>query len=124
MKLLRLKINSKFRSLPKGFELYFLRDFDYKDADDFNPYIFAGRNGSGKSNVLEALAEIFYHLDIIYLSNKPTYFEKKGESYTRQQFFNINLRIAKIYPETEKGFIKAPFLAACKQTGIFDDQEV
>ena len=76
MKLLRLKINSGFRSLPKGFELFFLRDFDYKDADNFNPYILAGRNGSGKSNVLEALAEIFYHLDSIYLSNKPSYFEK------------------------------------------------
>lgn len=80
MKLLRLKINSGFRSLPKGFELFFLRDFDYKDADNFNPYILAGRNGSGKSNVLEALAEIFYHLDSIYLANKPNYFESDFKS--------------------------------------------
>lgn len=80
MKLLRLKINGGFRSLPKGFELYFLRDFDYAEATDFNPYILAGRNGSGKSNVLEALAEIFYHLDCIYLQNKPTYFEKSKQN--------------------------------------------
>lgn len=75
MKLLRLKLNSSFRSLPKGFELYFLRDFDYGDAFNFNPYILAGLNGSGKSNVLEALAYIFYHLDVIYLNNKPNFFE-------------------------------------------------
>ncbi len=76
MKLLRLKIQSGFRSLPKGFEMYFLRDFDYGEATDFNPYILAGMNGSGKSNVLEALAEIFYHLVCIYLKNKPEYFDK------------------------------------------------
>jgi len=92
MKLLRLKISSGFRSLPKGFELYFLRDFDYKEANDFNPYILAGRNGSGKSNVLEALAEIFYHLDCIYLQNKPAYFEKskKNEKGFDSNKSNVN----------------------------------
>ena len=80
MKLLRLKLHTEFRSLPKGFELYFLRDFDYEEATDFNPYILAGMNGSGKSNVLEALAEIFYHLDCIYLQSKPTYFDKSKEN--------------------------------------------
>lgn len=78
MKLLRLKINSTkgFRSLKKGFEIYFLRDFEYAQKEVFNPYLLAGRNGSGKSNVLEALAEIFYHLDGIYIRYKPDYFEK------------------------------------------------
>lgn len=80
MKLLRLKLHTAFRSLPKGFELYFLRDFDYGEANDFNPYILAGMNGSGKSNVLEALAEIFYHLDCIYLQYKPAYFDKSKEN--------------------------------------------
>lgn len=80
MKLLRLKLHTAFRSLPKGFELYFLRDFDYGEATDFNPYILAGMNGSGKSNVLEALAEIFYHLDCIYLQYKPAYFDKSKEN--------------------------------------------
>lgn len=78
MKLLRLKINQEegFRSLPKEFEIYFLRDFDYSVATDFNPYLLAGSNGSGKSNVLEALAEIFFHLDCIYLAYKPSFFYK------------------------------------------------
>lgn len=82
MKLIRLKITDGkgFRSLPKDFEIYFLRDFDYDKATDFNPYILAGRNGSGKSNILEALAEIFFHLDCIYLSVKPDYFNKSKEN--------------------------------------------
>lgn len=82
MKLLRLKINQPngFRSLKKGFEIYFLRDFHYQDATTFNPYVLAGTNGSGKSNILEALAEIFFHLDCIYLSNKPNYFDQNEEN--------------------------------------------
>lgn len=82
MKLLRLKIRDEegFRSLNKDFEIFFLRDFDYKYAKVFNPYILAGSNGSGKSNVLEALAEIFFHLDCIYLRNKPDYFDKSDDN--------------------------------------------
>jgi len=76
MKLIRFKITQLegFRSLHQGFETRFLSEFNFKNAVTFNPYILAGRNGSGKSNILEALAEIFYHLDCIYLENKPEYF--------------------------------------------------
>ncbi|MCM4168368.1 DNA replication and repair protein RecF [Arenibacter antarcticus] len=78
MKLIRLKITDEdgFRSLQKDFEIYFLRDFDYKHAHEFNPNILAGRNGSGKSNILEALANIFYHLDCMYADNLPDGFLK------------------------------------------------
>ncbi|MGJ1243571.1 MULTISPECIES: restriction system-associated AAA family ATPase [Sphingobacterium] len=73
MKLIRFKVNTPegFRSLQSGFEIYFLRDFDYQLAHDFNPNILAGRNGSGKSNILEALANIFYHLDCMYNDYLP-----------------------------------------------------
>lgn len=73
MKLIRFKVNTPegFRSLQSGFEIYFLRDFDYPLAHDFNPTILAGRNGSGKSNILEALANIFYHLDCMYNDYLP-----------------------------------------------------
>ncbi|MGB1017779.1 MAG: restriction system-associated AAA family ATPase [Chitinophagales bacterium] len=94
MKLLRLKITQKesFRSLPKDFEMHFLRDFDYSKATDFNPYLLAGKNGSGKSNVLEALSEIFYHLDCIYLRNKPAYFEENEEDEIKfnSKFSRVN----------------------------------
>jgi restriction system-associated AAA family ATPase len=82
MKLIRLKITDAegFRSLQKDFEIYFLRDFDYKYAHDFNPNILAGRNGSGKSNILEALANIFYHLDCMYNDYLPDGFLKDEEN--------------------------------------------
>lgn len=75
MKLLRLKLNTDFRSLHKGFEVHFLRDFDFDSKWEFNPYCLAGRNGSGKSNIMEALAAIFYHIECIYLDNRPDEFE-------------------------------------------------
>ncbi len=84
MKLIRFAIHDPegFRSLPQNFEVNFLGELDYDKATDFNPYVLAGGNGSGKSNVLEALAEIFYHLDCRYLDNLPDYFEN-GDDYFR-----------------------------------------
>ena len=75
MKLLRLKLNVPFRSLPADFKVDFLREWDRDSFDEFHPYCLAGRNGSGKSNVLEALAAIFYHLECIYLDYRPNGFE-------------------------------------------------
>jgi restriction system-associated AAA family ATPase len=77
MKLLRLKITDPagFRSLQAGFEVYFLREWNYDEAGEFNPYILAGPNGSGKSNVLEVLAAIFYHIECVYLNYRPESFE-------------------------------------------------
>jgi len=66
MKLLRLKIENKegFRSLQQGFEINFHSLADTEAMQHFRPFCFAGLNGSGKSNVLEALANIFYHLEL------------------------------------------------------------
>jgi len=75
MKLLRLKLNSDFRSLAADFEVHFLRERDYERCFKFNPYCLAGRNGSGKSNVLEALAAIFYHIECMHLDPPPEGFE-------------------------------------------------
>ena len=80
MKLVRLKLNTPFRSLPKGFEVDFLRAVDRAAMWDFMPYCLVGRNGSGKSNVLEALAAIFYHIECIYLNFKPEGFEKDADN--------------------------------------------
>ncbi|WP_204139548.1 restriction system-associated AAA family ATPase [Halomicronema sp. CCY15110] len=76
MKLLRLKITAHqgFRSLQAGFEHYFRTEWALQDERGFAPFILAGRNGSGKSNLLEALAAIFYHLECIYLEDKPDSF--------------------------------------------------
>lgn len=66
MKLLGLKIENKegFRSLQQGFEINFHSLADTEAMEYFRPFCFTGLNGSGKSNVLEALASIFYHLEV------------------------------------------------------------
>lgn len=79
MKLKRLKLNSQFRSLQAGFEIDFLNDYNSTKLWDFMPYCLVGRNGSGKSNILEVLAEIFYHIECIYLDFKPVGFEGEGK---------------------------------------------
>ncbi len=71
MKLLWLKIDEPFRCLQAGFELYFLREWDRDRADELAPYVLAGPNGCGKSNILEVLAAIFYQLECQYLTYLP-----------------------------------------------------
>ncbi|WP_316834464.1 restriction system-associated AAA family ATPase [Pedobacter nutrimenti] len=103
MKLLRLKLNTDFRSLQAGFEVHFLRDFDKAKVWDFMPYCLVGRNGSGKSNILEALAAIFYHIECIYLTNKPEGFDDNG--YIEEGYVDEG------YSEEKKGFFDSN---ACK----------
>ena len=109
MKLLRLKITQEenFGSLNKDFEISFLNGKDWDEATCFNPYVFAGKNGSGKSNVLEALAEIFYHLDCIYLDNKPNYFDEEKE--TNKKSFDSTLSRVDAYEIEYLTFVSEGF---------------
>lgn len=83
MKLLKLEIGDitkekQFRSLHAGFKIEF-HDLSVKGTDamhNFSPFCFAGLNGSGKSNVLEAIAAIFFHLECCVAKFKPKAFEK------------------------------------------------
>lgn len=74
MKLIRLKIFEPFRSLPANFEVRFLEKKNESQMFQFMPYCLVGRNGSGKSNILEALSSIFYHLECMNLINLPESF--------------------------------------------------
>lgn len=87
MKLLSLEIGERFRSLDKGFRIDFRSGFnnsddetdvafDFKSLSEFQPFCFAGLNGSGKSNVLEALSSIFFHLECCVAKFLPISFEK------------------------------------------------
>lgn len=78
MKLLSLEIGEQFRSLHPGFQVQFheLTDEGVEAMKEFQPFCFAGLNGSGKSNVLEALAAIFYHLEMCVAKYRPDSFEK------------------------------------------------
>lgn len=78
MKLLKLEIGEKFRSLHTGFSMDFhsLTEKSMNEMPNFQPFCFAGLNGTGKSNVLEALAAIFYHLEFCVAKYRPNAFEK------------------------------------------------
>ncbi|UBF30781.1 restriction system-associated AAA family ATPase (plasmid) [Kovacikia minuta CCNUW1] len=82
MKLLRLKITDPkgFRSLQSEFEYFFRTEWELQEEQDFAPFVCAGRNGSGKSNLLEVLAGIFYHLECIDLDKKPDSFDYEGQT--------------------------------------------
>ena len=73
MKILRVKlpVNLKepFRSLHPGFEIFFYPNLNNKTIE---PIGLAGLNGSGKSNLLELLSEIFYYLDSLFLEFPTT----------------------------------------------------
>ncbi|MCA9126163.1 MAG: restriction system-associated AAA family ATPase [Planctomycetales bacterium] len=69
MKLIRLKLtdDQPFRSLQPGFEYHFRSDWELDEElnskEGVSPFVCAGRNGSGKSNLLELLAAIFFQLE-------------------------------------------------------------
>lgn len=63
MKIRHFTINSPFRSLPSPFALQFRQNNYYPD-DNKEPICMVGLNGSGKSNSLELLSELFYYLEL------------------------------------------------------------
>lgn len=71
MKLIRLKLTDTqpFRSLKPDFEYHFRSDWELdeelKSDEGVSPFVCAGRNGSGKSNLLELLAAIFFQLEVL-----------------------------------------------------------
>ena len=68
MKLHRLKILTGFRGLAPGFQVIFTPSIGQNEL--LEPVCFVGLNGSGKSNVLEALSEIFYYLETYHLADR------------------------------------------------------
>ena len=84
MKLISLSIGERYKSLEEGFKIVF-RDSDTDAWNEFGPMCFAGSNGSGKSNVLEALANIFYHLELCANRFKPESFYEFFDPAVSQQ---------------------------------------
>lgn len=63
MEIVRIKIYTTFRGLKPPFEINFRSNSDRNEID---PVCFAGLNGSGKSNVMELISEIFFYLEAIH----------------------------------------------------------
>jgi restriction system-associated AAA family ATPase len=99
MKLIRLKLNDKFRSLQEGFEINFHDNKLNNELNSFHPFCLAGLNGFGKSNVLEALASIFYHLECC-VNNYPKYafepIKSSPDNYVLEYYISENPSSANI----------------------------
>jgi restriction system-associated AAA family ATPase len=83
MRLKRIKLNSDFRSLKSGFEFDFL--YEKPNSIELNPYCVVGRNGSGKSNILELLSSIFYNLELRCLDYLPEIFQDEKKINLKKQ---------------------------------------
>ncbi|AZB34799.1 restriction system-associated AAA family ATPase [Chryseobacterium bernardetii] len=98
MKLQFLKLHNKYRSL-EPFEYEFLKHPLLKDRVD--PMCLVGLNGSGKSNFLELLADIFYEVETFFLSEQklykkdsPKYFPYSSNKSKEKILFELRYKIA------------------------------
>ena len=101
MKLVRLKINQQYKSL-NAFEYNFKeKDVEY---DNISPICLVGLNGSGKSNIIEALSEIFCFLDLYCLNytNVPKWAMKSPLSFEIEYLLSNNNRITHVRIESKK----------------------
>ena len=78
MKLIRLRLHSDFRGLKNGFSIEF--PYSSKSNNAIEPYCLVGLNGSGKSNVLELLSEIFFYLET-FSKSKNTELNKLASNF-------------------------------------------
>lgn len=91
MKLVNVKIlGDDFRSLSANKLYKFNRSFH---NEKLSTKVFAGLNGSGKSNFLELFSEIFYFLEIVHLSTV---------SETEKANKNFGFEIEYLLPKNEK----------------------
>jgi restriction system-associated AAA family ATPase len=110
MKLHRIKLNAiENRPLLNGVDLSFTDDNDLSNID---PNCFIGINGSGKSQLLETIADIFFYLDRIFRKinrviepNAPCLFELEYSFTKSNQKY-----IVKVIQEKSRGTAPAVLL--------------
>lgn len=91
MKIKRVKILTPFRGLPAGYEVLF-NTKEPRSSTGFTPICFVGLNGSGKSNVLEVIAEIFYYVETYHKTPKD-----RLKTFRTGFGFEIDYELPRIY---------------------------
>ena len=102
MKLIRIKLpNTRFRGLQEGFEI----NFNSENIDTIDTLYFTGQNGSGKSNLLELISEIFYYLDSLELKHGAVSLQKE-----KNISFEIEYKIQAYTIDAGEGFSFGNFI--------------
>jgi restriction system-associated AAA family ATPase len=91
MKIRRIKILSSFRGLPAGYEVL-INNGQTRNSTGITPICFVGLNGSGKSNVLELIAEIFYYLETYHKAQK-----ERLKPFKTSFGFEIDYELPRLY---------------------------
>jgi len=87
MKINRLKILTQFRGLKPNYEVVFN---NLPNKERIEPLCFVGLNGSGKSNVLEAISECFYYLEAYSEEQSKEALKKYKTSFGFDIEFELN----------------------------------
>lgn len=104
MKLLRVKIlGDNFRSLRANIDYIFNHTFTEKKL---STKVFAGLNGSGKSNFLELIAEIFYYLERYHIDSTP-------KEYINNSNFGFEIEYLLPISKLPNGIAEFKFKKAC-----------
>lgn len=135
MKLKRVKTLSAFRGLPENYEINFNPTIEKENA--FEPICFVGLNGSGKSNFLEFISEVFYYLETYQKSDKKNLDSFKNnfcfeiEYFLPQNAFKNSRNIWKELNSEWERYAKDPFIRVVKIKGeyptisaVFEDKEI
>ncbi len=135
MQLKRVKLLSSFRGLPEGYEINF--NPSSKKEGAFEPICFVGLNGSGKSNLLEFLSEVFYYLETYQKSDKKhlndfkNYFCFEIEYFLPQIAFKNSRKIWDELSFVWERYAHDPFIRIIKNqteypiiSAIFKDKEI
>ncbi len=95
MRLLHLKLLTKFRGLPADSEFSF--DNTELANGKLEPICLVGLNGSGKSNLLEVITEIFYYLDHYALAEgKPPRKFKSPFGFEISYLLDVTFQLSRI----------------------------
>ena len=88
MHIRKLRLLTPFRGLQANFELAIDTEAQANYAEAIQPVCLVGRNGSGKSNAMEFMSEVFYYLDWISMQNTQN-IDKEDKTYTvKLEYFN------------------------------------
>lgn len=139
MRLKRIKILTGFRGLPPNYEVGISSQGDAVEGG-LEPICLVGLNGSGKSNILEVLAEVFYYLETYHKVGKANV--KKLKFFKKSFGFEVEYFLPKqsfyssgfMWTELQEKWDKAdndPYISIVKSPddyplikAVFDDGEL